>query len=126
MKKQIFCTIAFTILLTTSVPIVHHNGIFMKTTEYDVETQNKQVATVLINKTINGFPIDTNHIVVEYKCKFWNGWYYPVSDTSSDSQYFYVIETSNTSWNVVIKFNHNVSSAIKIFTYPGSYEVLGT
>ncbi len=125
MKQQILCLVASLVLVSVPGITLEKHSFPSTHTEYNIVTHNESVVNIVIQNRSNGFPIDTSHIIVQYRCSFYD-WYYPCYTTSSDDTYFWVTEHDNDTWNVIIKFKKNVTSHIKIFCYPGTYEALGT
>lgn len=125
MNKQILCLVTSFVLINVPGITLEKHSFPSKYTEYTIITENESVVSVLIQNSSNRFPIDTKHVIVEYQCEF-HDWYYPCYTTSSDDTYFWVTEHDNDTWNVIIKFKHNVTSHIKVLCYPGTYKPLGT
>jgi len=87
--------------------------------EYNSYSDGNQTNVVtFINKDESSFPIDNKHVIVQYKTSFF-GWYYPVSDVSSDEIYYYMDDIGD-KYRVVTHFEDNASSHTKVHTFPGA------
>lgn len=113
-----FLLIAPSVFVMPSVTRYHRSGLLLQYNEMVVNTNNESVVEVDVTDEITKIPVTTHHVVVEYKSAF-HGWYLPITDTSSDKQYFYVVEfKQNQSWRVVIRFKDNVSNHLKVLVFP--------
>jgi len=120
MNTKLFAisAIAMMVFVIPSTSRLHNSGVFLKYDELTVTTNNESTVIVEVTDKTSWIPLDTNHIVVEYKSAF-HGWYLPISDVSSSREYFYVVENKyNQSWTVVIQFKQNVSNHLKIVVFP--------
>jgi len=119
--------LSLTILLVNVPPtmIFSNHSFPSRHTEYEITTHNESVVDITIHNKSNGFPISTDFIIVQYRSSF-HDWWYPCYTTSSDDTYFWVDENSNITWHVMIKFQKNCTSHIKLTCYPGSYSSRST
>ncbi len=83
-------------------------------------TGDEESIIVFVNKEEPEFDIDNKHAIVQYKTDFF-GWYYPVSDTSSDDIYYYVDDLGD-QYRIVTHFKGNSSADIKIHCFSGASE----
>ena len=121
MKKLIVVLV----IVLLSIPVVSaqttekHNfsGCVTYTT---TAAKNTTTVTTTINETELGFILDNKHIIVEYKTEKW-GWFYPISDTSSDIVYYYFVQINKSNYQITVFFhNTTLTNDVRITCFPGS------